>query len=135
MWGFFVCFLAVLYTACRILVSGPGIEPRLLHWEHGVLVTGPPGKSGIYNLSEVLNSNRASTVLGSYLGCLSSVLGSLCFNLSVRFSAEKKLKKGLSLFFSQIFPRVLFIFKFKVDSISRRFAATLSSFPDTKSQG
>ena len=27
------------------LVPWPGIEPRHLHWEHGVLTAGPPGKS------------------------------------------------------------------------------------------
>lgn len=29
----------------RDLVPQPGIEPRTLHWECGVLATGPPGKS------------------------------------------------------------------------------------------
>ena len=27
------------------LISLPGIELRALHWERGVLATGPPGKS------------------------------------------------------------------------------------------
>ena len=27
------------------LVLWPGIEPESLHWEHGVLATGPPGKA------------------------------------------------------------------------------------------
>ena len=44
MWGFFGLFLAMPGT-CGILVPRPGIEPVPLHWEHGVLATGPPGKS------------------------------------------------------------------------------------------
>ena len=31
------------------LVPWPGIEPGPLHWEHGVLTTGPPGKSPYTN--------------------------------------------------------------------------------------
>ena len=33
------------------LVPQPGIEPRTLHWECGVLATGPPGKSLSLSLS------------------------------------------------------------------------------------
>ena len=29
--------------ACGILVPQPGIEPRLLQWKQGALITGPPG--------------------------------------------------------------------------------------------
>ena len=32
-------------TACRILVPPPGLNPCPLHWKHGLLITGPPGKS------------------------------------------------------------------------------------------
>ena len=38
-------FFCLLCMACGILVSRPGIEPTLPHWNHGVLTTGPPGKS------------------------------------------------------------------------------------------
>ena len=31
--------------ACGILVPGHGSSPQPLHWRHGVLTTGPPGKS------------------------------------------------------------------------------------------
>ena len=34
-------------TACRILVPGPGIEPGLQYWKHGVLTTGLPGNSSL----------------------------------------------------------------------------------------
>ena len=42
-----VIFLAALcrHAGCGILVPRPGIEPCPLHREHGVLTTGPPGKS------------------------------------------------------------------------------------------
>ena len=30
---------------CKILVSGPGIEPLPQHWECGILITAPPDKS------------------------------------------------------------------------------------------
>ena len=42
--SFFFFFLA----ACGILVPWPGIDPCPLHWKHGVLTTGPPGKSSKY---------------------------------------------------------------------------------------
>ena len=32
-------------TVCGILVPNQGSNPHLLHWKHGVLATGPPGKS------------------------------------------------------------------------------------------
>ena len=34
-----------LATACEILVPQPEIKPMPLQWKHGVLTTGPPGKS------------------------------------------------------------------------------------------
>ena len=41
----FCTFLAVLHGMLDL--SQPGIEPMSLHWEHGVLTTGPPDKSPI----------------------------------------------------------------------------------------
>ena len=41
---FFFFFLA----ACGISVPWPGVDPCPLHWKHGVLTTGPPGKSSKY---------------------------------------------------------------------------------------
>ena len=40
-------YLGVLGLSCRMwgLVPWRGIEPGPLHWEQGVLATGPPGKS------------------------------------------------------------------------------------------
>ena len=40
-------YLTMLCLSCRMqdLVTWPGIEPSSLHWEWGVLATGPPGKS------------------------------------------------------------------------------------------
>ena len=35
----------VLVAACAIWFPYQGWNPRPLHWEHGVLATGPPGKS------------------------------------------------------------------------------------------
>ena len=50
----FIWLCWVLVVACELLVHSmwnlvpwPGIEPRPLHWEHGVLATGPPGKSPV----------------------------------------------------------------------------------------
>ena len=47
-----------LVAACKLLVAACGIEfpdqgsnPGPLHWEHGVLATGPPGKSLNRNLN------------------------------------------------------------------------------------
>ena len=38
-------FYSFILAACGILVPQPGIEPVPLHWEHGVLTTGPAQKS------------------------------------------------------------------------------------------
>ena len=47
---FSCCCCCWLHYARRILVPGPGIEPMSLLWEHGILTTGPPGKSlGLYS--------------------------------------------------------------------------------------
>ena len=43
-WAFF-SFLWPCHVACRILVPRPGTEHGPLHWEQGVLTTGPPGQS------------------------------------------------------------------------------------------
>ena len=40
---FFMFWL--LLAACGILAPRPGINPTPLQWKHGVLTTGPPGKS------------------------------------------------------------------------------------------
>ena len=58
------------------LVPQPGIEPVPLHWEHGVLTTGPPGKS-LKNILTVPQriENRVSGFLGSLM------LGSVVKNL------------------------------------------------------
>ena len=47
MWhaDFLVTACELLVAACmQDLVPGPGIKPGPLHWEHGALPTGPPGK-------------------------------------------------------------------------------------------
>ena len=41
----FSCSMRTLSCSLRDLVPWPGIEPRPLLWEHGVLTTGPPVKS------------------------------------------------------------------------------------------
>lgn len=47
---FNVCFYLFITAALGLssgmwdLVPGPGVEPRPLHWEYGILATGPPGK-------------------------------------------------------------------------------------------
>ena len=41
----FFNFLAMLCAACRISISHPRIEPMPPAWKHGVLTTGPLGKS------------------------------------------------------------------------------------------
>ena len=35
----------LLTVACEIDFANQGLNPGPLHWEHGVLVAGPPGKS------------------------------------------------------------------------------------------
>ena len=42
-----------LWRACRIQFPDQGLNPGPLHWEYGVLPTGPPGKSlcDIFNIS------------------------------------------------------------------------------------
>ena len=42
-------FFWLCHTACGILVPQPGIKPPPLNWKHGVLTTGPPGKSQVFN--------------------------------------------------------------------------------------
>ena len=43
----FFVFVLPNHTACGISVPRPGIEPQKpLHWECGVLTTGPPSGSG-----------------------------------------------------------------------------------------
>ena len=39
------CYIQSLICGLWDLVPRPGIEPRPLHWELGVLIAGPPGKS------------------------------------------------------------------------------------------
>ena len=63
---------SVFIEACKIvgcgmweLVPCPGIEPSPLHWEHGILATGPPGKSSNRNVLLVVDS----TVDLSFLIC------------------------------------------------------------------
>ena len=82
-----------LVAACRIfscstwaLTAWSGIEPRSLHWEHGVLATGPSGKSQLYyscvyyKLSSVLLRlkffNDKNTITLSFIN-------SLCFTLTL----------------------------------------------------
>ena len=43
--GIFSCGMWALSCSMWDLVPWPGVEPRPLHWECGVLATGPPGKS------------------------------------------------------------------------------------------
>ena len=43
----FSCGLWMLSCGIRGLVPWPGIKPESLHWECGVLATGPPGKANV----------------------------------------------------------------------------------------
>ena len=45
LWWFFFLIFWPHQAACGIFVPWPGIELVPLHWQHGVLTTGPPGKS------------------------------------------------------------------------------------------
>ena len=47
--NFYLC-LYFGHETCEILVPKPEIEPLPLQWKHGVLITGLPGKSQIFNL-------------------------------------------------------------------------------------
>ena len=40
----FSCSMGTLSSACGIQFPDYGLNPGPLHWEHGVLATGPPGK-------------------------------------------------------------------------------------------
>ena len=42
---FIVNFFLLHHAACGILIPQPGSNPHPLQWEHGILTTGPPGKS------------------------------------------------------------------------------------------
>ena len=48
-WGFLIIFNFyfswLCHTACRILIPSLGTTVSSLQWKHGVLTTGPPGKS------------------------------------------------------------------------------------------
>ena len=44
----FVAACRVFIAACRIQFPDQGSNPGPLHWERGVLTTGPPGKSPFY---------------------------------------------------------------------------------------
>ena len=43
---------APLVAACRIYFPDQGLTPGALHWELGVLTTGPPGKSELDSTEE-----------------------------------------------------------------------------------
>ena len=43
--GSLVAAYELLVLACRIQFPDRGLNPSSLHWERGVLATGPPGKS------------------------------------------------------------------------------------------
>ena len=38
-------FWGAAHAPCGILIPQPGLNPHPLEWEHGILTTGPPGKS------------------------------------------------------------------------------------------
>ena len=83
-----VFFGGLRRAACRVLVPGPGIEPCSLHWEPGVLTTGPPGKSHhwVYIFSSFTFNLPALSVFG--VGHTSTLLitesGFLPLSCSVR---------------------------------------------------
>ena len=43
--GSYLCHSGSVVAVWGIQFSDPGSNPRPLHWEHGVLATGPPGSS------------------------------------------------------------------------------------------
>ena len=47
------------------LVHWPGMEPRPLLWEHGVLATGPPGKS-LHYLTLIAVSEQIRLTMRAY---------------------------------------------------------------------
>ena len=59
--GIFVVVRRQLVAECRIQFPDQGSNPGPLHWEHGVLTTGPPGKAPFFIL---LISTHMSTSLG-----------------------------------------------------------------------
>ena len=62
-------YLAVAGLSCSMWdpAPWPGIEPRPLHWEHGVLAIGPPGKSLNWILLANGNNNTIGHLSNSYL--------------------------------------------------------------------
>ena len=55
-----------LQHACRIQFPDQGLNPGPLHWEHGVLPTGPPGKSLFYYSLRLWVSLTFSAVYSVY---------------------------------------------------------------------
>ena len=56
--GIFSCGTWTLSCSMWDLVPLPGIEPRSLHWKHGVLATRPPGKSLLVLLVQRLRQSE-----------------------------------------------------------------------------
>ena len=58
--NFLLFFFFIALYAMRLLVPQPGTEPKLppvdLQWKHGILITGPPGKSQkiYFNLEKLI---------------------------------------------------------------------------------
>ena len=48
----FIWLYRVLVAACGIYFLDQRSSPGPLHWEHGVLAAGPPGKSGLHARGE-----------------------------------------------------------------------------------
>ena len=57
----------MLVAACGNWFSDQWLNPCPLHWEHGVLTTGPPGKSLLYHLWSFLR--REDSIVGKYTYC------------------------------------------------------------------
>ena len=63
LWSFLFLFLA---APCSVRnFPSQGLNPCPLHWKHGVLTTGPPGKSSLWSFNSQsyphLASNNSST--------------------------------------------------------------------------
>ena len=52
----FFFFFWLCCVACRVLVSNQGLHLCHLHWELGVLATGPPGTSPLFYFKHIMSA-------------------------------------------------------------------------------
>ena len=104
---FFVLFFWPLIAACGILVPWTGIKHVPLHWEHGVLTVGLPGKS-LFLFFYSNYSNRYEVTSHCSLVCISLIISEvahlcICLTAICIFSLQKCLFKFFTLLNIRLF--------------------------------